>query len=89
MPSVQKEIHGQLSTALPGLVKEAQRSRMPRLPNRGQPMRQCEEAKKWRWVATLLYNAFENLDESTEELQRQAIRLYEKYDAPEEGEDET
>lgn len=52
-------------------------------------MRQCEEAKKWRWVATLLYNAFENLDESTEELQRQAIRLYEKYDAPEEGEDET
>ena len=49
-------------------------------------MKRCEEAKQWHWVATLLYNAFENPDESTDELRQQAIRLYEKYDQPEEGE---
>jgi hypothetical protein len=50
-------------------------------------MKRCEEAKQWRWVATLLYNAFENPDETSDELQRQAIRLYEKYDSPQEGDD--
>jgi len=53
----------------------------------GGKMRHCQEAKKWHWVATLLYNAFENPDETTDELQRQAIRLFEKYDQTEEPED--
>jgi hypothetical protein len=87
MRRMQKEIHGQLSAPLPSVVGETQRPRMPRLPNRGSSMKRCEEAKQWRWVATLLYNAFENPDETSDELQRQAIRLYEKYDSPQEGDD--